>query len=52
VKAIWVTENIILDRRPQFIAGLMQELNKMLGIKNKLLTVFYPQINKQTKRVN
>jgi len=30
----------------------MQELNKILGIKSKLSTVFYPQIDRQTKRVN
>ena len=26
-------ESIILDRGPQFAAGLMRELNEMLGIK-------------------
>ena len=36
-------ESIISDRGPQFVAGLMQELNKMLGIKSKLSTAFYPQ---------
>jgi len=35
-------ESIISDRRPQFAAGLMQELNKMLGIKSKLSMAFYP----------
>ena len=30
----------------------MQELNRMLGIKSKLLIVFHPQIDKQTERVN
>jgi len=29
-------ESIISDRRSQFAAGLIQELNKMLGIKSKL----------------
>jgi len=30
----------------------MKELNKMLGIKSKLSTVFHPQIDKQMERVN
>jgi len=34
------------------VAGIMQELNKMLGIESKLLTVFHPQTDGQTKRVN
>jgi len=41
-----------LDRGPQFAARLIRELNEMLGIKSKLLIVFYPQTNRQTKRVN
>jgi len=45
-------ESIILDRGPQFMAGLMRELNEMLGIKSKLSTVFYPQTDEQTERVN
>jgi len=45
-------ESIISDQGPQFMAGIMQELNKMLGIKSKLSTVFYPQTDRQTKRVN
>ena len=45
-------ESIILDKEPQFVAGLMRELNRMLGIKSKLLTVFYPQIDRQIERVN
>jgi len=30
----------------------MRELNKMLGIKSKLSTVFHPQTDGQTERVN
>jgi len=41
-----------LDRGPQFAAGLMKELNQMLGIKSKMLTVFHPQIDGQMERVN
>jgi len=45
-------ESIILDRGPQFVAGLMQELNRMLGIESKMSTAFYPQTDGQTERVN
>jgi len=39
-------ESIILDRRPQFVAGLIWELNRMLEIESKLLTVFHSQTNR------
>jgi len=45
-------ESIILDRGPQFAAGLMRELNEMLGIKSKLSMAFHPQTDGQTERVN
>ena len=45
-------ESIILDRGPQFTAGLMRELNQMLGIKSKMLMVFHPQIDGQMERIN
>jgi len=45
-------ESIISDKGPQFTAGLMRELNRMLGIKSKLSTAFYPQTNGQIERVN
>jgi len=45
-------ESIISDRGLQFVAGLMKELNKILGIKSKLSTVFHPQTDGQTERVN
>jgi len=41
-------KSIISDRGPQFMAGLMRELNRMLGIESKLLMVFYPQTDGQT----
>ena len=34
------------------MAGLMRELNEMLGIKSKLSTVFHSQTDRQTERVN
>ena len=45
-------ESIISDRGPQFMAGLMRELNEILGIKTKLSTVFHPQTDGQTERMN
>ena len=34
------------------MVGIIKELNYMLGIDTKLLTVFYLQTNGQTKRMN
>jgi len=45
-------KSIISNRGLQFAAGLMKELNEMLGIRSKLLTVFHPQTDGQTERVN
>ena len=45
-------ESIISDRGPQFMAGLMRELNEILGIKSKLSIAFHPQTDGQTERVN
>ena len=45
-------KSIILDRGPQFMAGLMKELNRILGIESKMSTAFHPQIDEQTERVN
>jgi len=45
-------KSIISDREPQFAAGLMQELNEMLGIKSKLSMAFHPQTDGQTEKVN
>jgi len=45
-------ESIVLDRGPQFVAGLMKELNELLGIKTKLLAAFHPQTDGQMERMN
>jgi len=45
-------DSIILDREPQFAVDIMKELNCILGIETKLLTVFHPQTDGQTKRMN
>jgi len=35
-------ESVISDRGLLFVAGLMKELNKMLGIETKLSTAYHP----------
>ena len=47
-----LSKSIISDRGLQFVADLMKELNRMLGIESKILTVFYPYTDEQTERVN
>jgi len=42
----------VSDRGPQFAAELTKELNRMLGIKTKLSTVFHPQTDGQTEQMN
>ena len=45
-------ESVVLNRGPQFAAGLTKELNRILDIKMKLLTAFHPQTDGQTERMN
>ena len=45
-------KSIISDRGPQFIAEIMWELNRILGIESKLSMAFHPQTDEQTERVN
>ena len=41
-KLYGLLESIILDRGVQFAAGIMRELNKLLGIQTKLSTAYHP----------
>jgi len=43
---------MVSDRGPQFIAELTKELNRILGIKTKLLIAFYPQTDGLTECMN
>ena len=43
---------MVLDRGPQFATELTKELNRMLEIKTKLLTLFHPQADGQMERMN
>ena len=45
-------ESIISDREPQFAAGLMKKLNKMLGIETKLFMVYHSQTDGQIEKTN
>jgi len=36
----------------QFVAGMMKELNNLLGIQTKLSTAYHPQTDGQTERIN
>ena len=42
-------KSVVSDKGPQFVVELMKKLNRMLGIKTKLLTVFHPQTDGQTE---
>jgi len=45
-------ESIIIDRRVQFVAEMIKELNCMLGINTKLSMAYHPQTDGQTERMN
>jgi len=45
-------ESIITDRGAQFTAGMMKELNQMLGIDTKLSMAYHLQMDSQTERMN
>ncbi len=45
-------ESMVSYRGPQFAAKLSNELNQMLGIETRLLTVFHPQTDGQTEQMN
>ena len=45
-------ESVVSDKRPQFVAELTKELNKMLGIETRLSTAFHPQIDRQIEWMN
>jgi len=42
-------ESIIIDIGAQFVAGMMRELNTMLGINTKLSMAYHSQTDEQTK---
>jgi len=48
-KLYGLPESIIMDIGAQFVAGMMRELNTMLGINTKLSMAYHPQTDEQTK---
>jgi len=51
-KLYGLPESIIMERGVQFTAGMMKELNRMLGIDMKLSTAYHLQTDGQTERMN
>jgi len=51
-KLYGLPESIISDRGVQFAAGMMRELNNLLGIQTKLSIAYHPQTDGQTERIN
>jgi len=47
-----LSESIVSDREVQFAAGMMKELDNLLGIQTKLSMAYHPQTDGQTKRIN
>jgi len=45
-------ESIVLNRDLQFVAEITRKLNRMLEIEIKLSTLFHPQIDRQTEKMN
>jgi len=45
-------QSIISDRGVQFVAGMIKELNNLLGIQMKLSIAYHPQTDGQTERLN
>ena len=41
-----------MDRRAQSIAGIIKELNSIMGIDTKLSTAYHPQTDGQMERMN
>jgi len=56
LRNIWklhgLPRKVISDRGPQFVAGFMKELYRLLGIEAATSTAYHPQTDGQTERVN
>uniref|UniRef100_A0A0W0F9S7 Putative retrotransposon nucleocapsid n=1 Tax=Moniliophthora roreri TaxID=221103 RepID=A0A0W0F9S7_MONRR len=51
-KRFRLPDHIISDRDPGFVAEVFQEMGKQLSIKHSMSTVFHPQTDGETERVN
>ena len=47
-----VPRTILSDRGPQFASKFMEDFTKVLETKRKLSTVYHPQTDGQTERIN
>ena len=47
-----IPRKILSNRGPQFTSKFMEEFMKALGIKRQLSTVYHPQTDGQTERIN
>jgi len=45
-------QKVVSDRRLQFVAALMKELYRLLGIEAATSTTYHPQTDRQTEQVN
>jgi len=51
-KLYGLLESMVSDRGLKFVAELIKELNRMLGIETKLSISFYLQTDSQMERMN
>ena len=51
-KLYGLPESIITDKGVQFAAGIIKELNSILGIDTKLLIAYHPQTDRQMEKIN
>ncbi|KAL0148033.1 hypothetical protein M9458_056648 [Cirrhinus mrigala] len=49
-RSIWLLDEIVLDRGPQFISHIWKAFFKLLGISVNLSSGYHPQTNGQTER--
>jgi len=47
-----LSKSIISDKGVQFAAGIIKELNNLLGIQTKLSIAYHSQTDRQTERIN
>ena len=47
-----VPRKILSDQGPQFTSRFMEEFTKVLETKRQLSTVYHPQTDSQTERIN
>jgi len=51
-KLYGLLKRIVSNCRPQFVASFTKELYRLLGIRLSFSTAWYPQMDRQTERVN